>query len=72
MVDFESISYKLFDFARAVDVCFKAYYVFNIAHPEGCDAIWDFLNRKFYGLKDVDEQSTKPATYALLKEIECE
>lgn len=61
MVDFENISYKLFSFARAVDVCFKAYFVFNIAFPEACNAIWDFINQQFYHLTDTGYK-TKPTT----------
>lgn len=68
MGDFENITYKFFDFARALDVCFKSYYVFNLAHPEACEAIWDFLNRQFYGLPGGDNR-TKPATYTLLNNI---
>lgn len=29
-VDFDNLSYKVDTFARAIDVCFKAFYVINI------------------------------------------
>lgn len=69
MVDFENMSFKIFSFAKALDVCFKVFYVFNLAHPEACDAIWDFINRLFYRLPGNDV--TKPGTYALLNNVKC-
>lgn len=68
MIDFENITFKLFNFARALDVCFKAFYVFNLAHPEACAYTWDFINKKFYGLPG-GKDTTKPATYTLLNDI---
>lgn len=69
MVDFENMSFKIFGFAKALDVCFKAFYVFNFAHPEACDAIWDFVNKLFYRLPGSD--ITKPATFVLLNDVKC-
>lgn len=68
MIDFENISYKIMNFARALDVSFKAYYVFNIAYPEACAEMWDFINKKFYNIPD-SSNKTKPGTLTLLKEI---
>lgn len=70
MVDFENITYKFYSFSKASDVCFKAYQVFNLAYPEACFPMWDFIGRQFYGIAG-DGDTTKPGTYALLKEINC-
>lgn len=70
MVDFENIAYKFFSFSKALDICFKAYYVFNLEHPEACESIWNFMNTQFYKLSSGSDK-TKPATYALLNEIKC-
>lgn len=70
LVDFENITYKIFDFARALDVCFKAYYVFNIAYPDKCADMWDFINQQFSKMQDKSNKSkTKPSTFTLLAEI---
>lgn len=68
MLDFDNITYKLHSLAKAVDVCFKTYHVFNIQYPEKCEPVWDFLNREFYHLTNCDTK-TKPPTYMLLNEI---
>lgn len=68
MVDFENISYKFMHFARALDVAFKSYYVFNIAYPEACEEMWDFVNKQFYHFLD-GSKNPKPGTLTLLKEI---
>lgn len=70
LVDFENITYKIFDFARALDVCFKAYYVFNIAYPDKCADMWDFINQQFFKMQDKSNKSkTKPPTFTLLADI---
>lgn len=67
LIDFENITYKVFDFARALDLCFKAYYVFNIAYPDACANIWDFIDQQFYRMQR--NNNTKPATFTLLNAI---
>ncbi|XP_036319129.1 uncharacterized protein LOC118733709 [Rhagoletis pomonella] len=67
MIDFDNIIYKVFNFAKAVDICFKAYNVFNMAYAEPCAAMWDFINRQFYQL--TINAKPKPGIEALLNEI---
>lgn len=71
MVDFENITYKFYSFAKALDVCFKAYFVFNLAHPEACDHFWYFVNKLFYKLTVSGDKTKPPALDALLDEINC-
>lgn len=70
MVDFENITYKLYSFAKAIDVCLKAYYIFNLAYPEACQHMWTFINRQFYQLADGEKGAKK--TLELLNAIQCE
>lgn len=70
MVDFDDMTFKFFDFGRALDVCFKAYYVFNIAYPEPCEPMWDFINKQFFGLPCAGNKA-KPGTNVLVNEIKC-
>ncbi|XP_058651081.1 uncharacterized protein LOC131551888 isoform X1 [Onychostoma macrolepis] len=41
----------------AVDVCFKAFYVFDIDYPKQCSTVWQFLQTVVYGLSG-DETPT--------------
>lgn len=68
MVDFDNISYKLYSLGKAIDVCFKAFHLFNIKYPDACSHLWDFLNREFYKIPS-NEKAT-PATSKLLKNIQ--
>lgn len=70
MVDFENMTFKVFDFVRALDICFKAYHVFNMAYPEPCEPLWDFVNQQFYGI-DCQKGTTKPEIHALLNDVKC-
>lgn len=71
MVDFENITYKFFTFSKALETCFKSYFVFNFVHPEACDCMWDFINEQFFKLAS-GKSKTKPATDALIHAIQCE
>ncbi|XP_055632090.1 uncharacterized protein LOC129771953 [Toxorhynchites rutilus septentrionalis] len=68
IVNFENITYKFHSLTKAIDICFKAYTLFNIAYPEACSSVWDIINRVFYKLPD-DNTNTKPSTYLLINEI---
>lgn len=68
MCDFENITYKFYSLTKAVDICFKAYWVFNMEYPEACAPMWQFINRQFYHLKYKNEKQN-PITEMLFKEI---
>lgn len=34
----------------ALDVCFKAFYIFDINYPRQCSLVWQFLQSVVYGL----------------------
>lgn len=56
---------KMYD----ADVCYKAYYIFNLAYPEACQHMWRFIGRQFYNLSD-GEKAAK-TTLELLNAIQC-
>ena len=33
---------------KAVDVCFKAFYVFDLQYPEKCSGVWEFISAIVY------------------------
>ena len=35
---------------KAVDVCFKAFYVFDLQYPEKCSGVWEFISAIVYDL----------------------
>lgn len=70
MVDFENITYKCFKFAKALEICVKTYFVFNIAFPEACDSIWEFVNEQFFRVEPQGKKA-KPGIDALLHDIRC-
>lgn len=69
MVCFENVTYKFCHFSKAIDVCFKAYKLFNIAYSEACVAMWDFIGREFYELHD--GTNAKPGIDLILNQIKC-
>lgn len=64
--DFDNIMYKFNSLPKAIDICFKAYYLFSMEYSPAARHMWQFLNQKFYGLKDA---STYPAVHMLVKTI---
>jgi hypothetical protein len=34
----------------ALDVCFKAFYIFDINYPKQCSLVWQFLQTVVYGI----------------------
>lgn len=47
-VYFCNILYQLPTFLKALDVCFKTYFVFNFSYPNESILIWNFLQIFFY------------------------
>ncbi|XP_049333160.1 uncharacterized protein LOC111195806 isoform X2 [Astyanax mexicanus] len=43
----------------AVDVCFKAYYVFDINYPRQCSSVWEFLQTVVYELPGQESPSVR-------------
>lgn len=70
MVDFENITYKFFKFSKALEICFKSYFLFNLAFPEACDCIWEFINKQFFKI-EIDSYQAKPTLDALMRDIYC-
>lgn len=47
---------------RAVDICFKAFYLFNLEYPVASYNFWTFIDSCFYKTNKVNSKSVKIAT----------
>lgn len=56
-VDFDNIRYKLPSIEKAIDICFKSFFLFGIKYPAACISFYQFLNCLFYKIK---EEETSP------------
>lgn len=65
-IDFENVTYKVNTVAKAIDICFKAYHVFNFEYPPAARLTWQFINAYFFGIKD---SNTYPAVHTVIKDI---
>lgn len=43
--------YQLDGLLKAVDVCFKTFFVYNIEYPVPCRSVWTFIQRAIYGIQ---------------------
>lgn len=50
-VYFDGIKYKFHSFLRAVDICFKTIYVFDLDFPNESIMFWNFIETFFYNMK---------------------
>lgn len=66
LCDFENITYKFNSLTKAIDVCFKAYQLFNLEYSPAARVMWQFINQYFYKIKD---SNTYPAVHMLIKKI---
>ena len=45
-----SISYEVPNAMKAVDVCFKMFFAFNLAYPVEVEDVWEFLQLAVYSV----------------------
>jgi hypothetical protein len=50
---------------KALDVCFKLFYVLDIHYPWQSAHAWEFVQKCFYGLDDDEKKQTSPAVISL-------
>jgi hypothetical protein len=50
---------------KAIDVCFKLFYLLDIHYPWQCATTWEFIQKCFYGLDDNNKKPTSPAVISL-------
>lgn len=46
----EGIKYKVLSIIKAIDICFKIFFAFNIKYPLASEAFWQFINQYFYNV----------------------
>jgi len=44
---------------KAVDLCFKAFYCFDIHYPKQCAPVWEFLQQVVYGMPGTENSSIR-------------
>lgn len=66
IVDFENIMYKIHSISKAIDICIKAYHLFQMEYSPAACLMWQFISKKFYGLPD---ENVYPAVHMLIKTI---
>lgn len=57
MIDFDNIRYRPTKITKAIDICFKCYFVFGMEYPPACVSFYQFLNCFFYNITEIE---TKP------------
>lgn len=63
-----NILYKLPNFVKALDVCFKIFQVFNLKYPPQSELVWVFIQIYFYGIRTNSDKKS-PQLCALLNEF---
>lgn len=48
LIYFDNIKYKFKTFLKALDTCFKIFFVFNLDYPPNSKAVWIFIQFFFY------------------------
>lgn len=57
MIDFDNIRYCPTKITKAIEICFKCYFVFGMEYPPACVSFYQFLNCFFYNIMETE---TKP------------
>ncbi|XP_033104574.1 uncharacterized protein LOC117107122 [Anneissia japonica] len=53
-------------FLKAIDVCFKLFYILNLNYPWQSYTTWEFIQKVIYGLEDTgNHNKTSPAVIAM-------
>lgn len=42
---------------KAVDICFKAFFVLDVCYPKQCHTTWEFIQKFFYKMGEGKEKS---------------
>ncbi|CAB4012109.1 Hypothetical predicted protein, partial [Paramuricea clavata] len=50
---------------KAIDVCFKVFYILDINYPWQCSSSWEFIQKVLYGIEDKVKGKTTPAVVAM-------
>ena len=62
---FERRTYPFKTVIKAIDVCFKIFYVFDIDYPSQCKSTWQFIQQCLYEIRDEQRDDTPPAVRML-------
>lgn len=48
---FDGVKYPFKNFLRAIDICFKTFYVFNLEYPPASFMFWSFFQHFFFKIE---------------------
>lgn len=65
-VYYDNIRYKMDCVGRAVDICFKILYLFNLQYPLAGSMFWNFIQVFFYNIKLKNQH---PSIKSLINEL---
>lgn len=68
LVYFDTIYYQFAHVAKALDVCFKIFQVFNIAYPSESKMVWTFVQQYLYNI-NLKSDEVYPAISLLISKL---
>ena len=67
MVYLNGINYKFSSFLKAIDICFKAFQIFNMKYPTAGQIVWEFIQLHFF--KEISIDIIHPSIKSLQKDL---
>lgn len=64
---FYKIRYSFTSILRALDICFKIFFTFNLNYPKESETFWIFIEHFFY---ELNQSNVKPKIAVLSNEIQ--
>lgn len=65
IVNIDSIRYEFFSLAKALDLCYKLYFVLNVPYAKPCELLWAFIDKHFYGTLDTSPRISRTTSSSL-------
>ncbi|XP_055850568.1 uncharacterized protein LOC129915128 [Episyrphus balteatus] len=63
---FDGVKFPFNSFIRAVDICYKIFYLFNLEYPTACSSFWGFIETQYH---QGNKKKLCGKTHVLLNEI---
>lgn len=71
MVYFDGIRYQLYSILRALEVCLKIFFVFNLNYPAESVLVWSFIKQYFFNsITATQNEKNHPAVSHLINELD--
>lgn len=69
VIYFEGIKYRIHSALKAIDICFKIFFVFNLEYPKESLLVWSFIQKYFYNIF-TNTDFNSPQINSLISNIE--